>query len=140
VSFVLGRRAVLEVEDGPYFGVSCEIDAIDSDAVLYMVVSLANAYGAAEGAAAEVAALRALYSFIESVGRPVWNLVDPKGPIPPDENGMLRVRTALMLRLVNLWTETYLPEPEPDPVTGPLKADIEKRARAADRTRRQPDA
>jgi hypothetical protein len=134
--FVLGRRVTLEIEDGPYAGVTCDVDAIDSDAVLFIVVSLANGYGEAEGAAAQVAALRSLFGYFEGIGRPVWNLVDPKGPVPATESGMLTVRVALMLRLLNLWTDTYLPEPEPDPVAE-KRDDIVKREKAVQRTRKE---
>ncbi len=123
--FLVGGRVSLPF-DGIYDGLVCEVGQLDAEPLLYHALGLAAVYSQAEGAAAEVAALRTLYEFIEAAARPVWNIVDQQGPVPPTTSGMLRLRVGLMLHLVDLWTDTFV---VPDAVS--IKRDeIIKRAKA----------
>ena len=130
--FVIGGRATLAIEDGPFAGVSCEVDTVNSTPIQFMALNRATAVSLADGGAESVNALRELYDLFASLARPVWNLVDPVGPIPTTANGMLRVPEALMYALVDLWVDTL---PVPDEVEV-KRADIEKRARATAATRK----
>ena len=123
MAFVLGGRVPLEITDGPYAGVECEVDSINAMPIQYGALAKAAAVGVGD---TDLPALRALYDYFASVGRPVWNIVDPIGPGPATGAGMLRVPVDLMVALVTLWIETL---PEPDPVQD-MKADIERRAAA----------
>ena len=110
MAFIIGSRARLIVDDGDYAGVEAEFETINAFPVYYLVVGAAAAYAEAEGAAAELEALNRLYELAADLGRPVWNITDPHGPIPATPTGMLRVPVPLMLQLVDLWTETFIQE------------------------------
>lgn len=106
--FHLGSRVTLTIADGPFAGVSCDVDSIDSETILFAVVAMTGAFAEAVEVPAEVEALRALYAFFEGTGRPVWNVCGPRGPIPPTAAGMMFVPGALVLQLTALWQATFL--------------------------------
>ena len=105
--FRIGDRATLVIDEGPWSGVSCQVDTIDSLPMYQLTLSLAVAYNEAEGMGPGLAALRSLYEHLERVGRPVWNVTNQRGPVPPTVGGMLLVPVPLVIALIDLWTDTY---------------------------------
>lgn len=106
MSFVVGGRARLVIDDGPFAGVEAECDAITGWPVYAATLALVAAYSHAEGEAL-IGPIKKLYEFVEPNARLTWNLVDPRGPVPPTVGGMLRLPVPLMFQLIDLWTETY---------------------------------
>lgn len=107
MAFQVGERASLVIDDGPWTGVTCDVDTIDSLPTYQLTLFLADTYAKAEGMGPGLAALRALYEHFASLARPVWNVVNPRGPVPPTVAGMLVIPIPLVIALIDLWTETY---------------------------------
>lgn len=111
--FVIGGRVSLTVDEGTYAGASCDVDTIDSQPLRQLVAFRVNALlAAAPGSPDELAALQSLYAFVEAHARPVWNLVNAKGPVPATAGGMLLVPVPLLLAFVDQWADTF-PTEEP---------------------------
>jgi len=108
--FAIGGRVPLTLA-APWSAVRCEVDSIDAEPVRQLVAHRVAQYLEADDIGAQVAAREALASILVSDGRPVWDLVTAKGPVPPTESGCLFIPTALLLALVDAWLDTFEPKP-----------------------------
>ena len=115
--FAIGGRVALTLP-APWTAVAVEVDAIQAWPVHDSVTQLSATFIAAFELD-DVVALRAAYAplcdALSAIGRPVWNLVDPLGPIPATTQGMWRVPTPLVLAIVTAWLDT-LGATEPVPL------------------------
>lgn len=102
----IGERRALKFAD-PYEGVECEVDTLNAYPIYALVVAETQVVLEAEDVGRRLAGLRELYRTVEAQARPVWNLVEGTLAIPATAVGMLRVPVPLMLRLVDLWTDTF---------------------------------
>jgi hypothetical protein len=106
-----GGRVELPIE-GQLEGLRVEVEPIGAWAIYRAAVSLVALFFAADGPAAEFAALRDLNAFFVDEAQPTWDIVDHRGPVPATAQGMLRLPLALVLNLVNGWTDTLATEDE----------------------------
>jgi hypothetical protein len=103
-----GGRVPLVFEDGPYAGLQVEVEPITAWAVYRYAVGLVAGFFSATEPAAEFGALRATYEQFVTEAQPTWEIVDHRGPVPATTGGLLRLPLPLALRIVELWTETFV--------------------------------
>lgn len=130
-----GGRVTLAFEEGQYAGLSIEVEPIASWAIYRHALALVAAFFAATEARVENAALRAAYEHFVGEAQPTWSIVDHRGPIQPTTEGLLRLPLPLGLRLVELWSETFIPAEQPETAVdelippGPLRDEMNARLR-----------
>jgi hypothetical protein len=133
----LGSRVTTPIDDGEYAGASATVDQIIGWPVFAIGSARMAEFLAAEGEA-ELKALLDLYGAYEKYARPVWNVEDGAGPVPPTAEGMLRLPVPLVETLYHLWLATFPGAEAPESTAvdeiippGPLRDELNAGLRAA---------
>ncbi len=127
------ERVTIEIEDGP----TLRVEKVHADLLYQHAVGLASAYLRAKPAA-QMGALSALYSFFLAEAQPTWEIVDHRGPVLPNMDGMVRLPSALGVDICLEWAGTFIEKETavdkmipPSPLRDQLNAKLAAKRKAA---------
>lgn len=96
-----GERIPLVIAEGPFAGLSAEVEALGVELTRLTAIQAVNAYVVAENADL----LEPVYALFVDEAQPTWALADHRGPIPATVEGMWRLPIRLALAFVDLWVD-----------------------------------
>lgn len=126
-----GERFPIVLDDGPFAGASCDVEALAAWPLKYFVAGRFNAFDQAETPDAEFVALGELYRVFVDEAQPTWTLADHRGPIPPTVEGMWRLHLDLALGFIRGWIDPPTVDAVDEAVPpGPVRDELNRRLRA----------
>ncbi len=95
------ERVPVRVDD-----LTVEVEVVHSWPLYVHGVRLGATFDPEKPAAAQMAALDAIYSNFVAEAQPTWEIVDHRGPVPATVAGMLRLPLSIAFGMTNGWLET----------------------------------